>query len=156
MNARVIICICACLVVPLFSAVPIAADGPYISGNMGASWLGDADFDGTVLGIRLRSEVEFDTGLHLGASVGYDFEDFRVEGEFGYRSHEFKEMKEIDLNGMRLGHRGADGDIDAFIFLVNGFYDIGSETKLTPYLGAGIGLAALDINDLFVAELRQP
>ena len=142
--------ICTCLVLLLSPAVVIAADGPYISGHIGASWLNNADFDGSVPGIRISSEVEFDTGLLLGAAVGYDFGEFRVEGEFEYRSHEFKEVTDLELNGIPMGDRDADGDIDAFIFLINGFYDIDTGTKLTPYLGGGIGFAALEIEDLFV------
>ena len=75
--------ICSCLLFVLSPAVVIAADGPYISGHIGASWLSNADFDGSVPAIRISSEVEFDTGLHLGAAYGYDFGEFRVEGEFG-------------------------------------------------------------------------
>ena len=145
--------ICTCLVLLLSPAVVIAADGPYISGHIGASWLSNADFDGSVPGIRLSSEVEFDTGVHLGAAFGYDFGEFRVEGEFTYQSHEFKEVTDLELNGIPQGDRDADGDIDAFIFLINGFYDIDTGTKLTPYLGGGIGFARLDIKDLFVAGI---
>lgn len=144
------ITICTCLVLLLSPAVIMAADGPYISGNIGASWLSNADFDGKVPGISISSEVEFDTGLHVGAAVGYDFGEFRFEGEFGYQSHEFTEMTDLELNGIPQGDRDADGDIDAFIFLVNGFYDIDTGTKLTPYLGGGIGFAHLEIKDLFV------
>ena len=62
-------------------------------------------------------------------------------------------MTDLELNGIPQGDRDADGDIDAFIFLINGFYDIDTGTKLTPYLGGGIGFARLDINDLFVAGI---
>ena len=148
MKARVTIS--TCLVLFLFPAVVIAADGLYISGHIGASWLSNADFNRNDSGIRLSSEVEFDTGLHLGSAVGYDFGKIRVEGEFGYRSHEFDKMTDIVLNGSPLSDRDADGDVDTFIFLINGFYDIDTGTKLTPYLGGGIGFAAFDIKDLFV------
>lgn len=141
--------ICTCLLLLLSPAVVIASDGQYISGHIGANWLSDADFNGSP-GLTVSSEVEFDTGLHLGAAYGYDFGEFRVEGEFGYQSHEFKKMKDIKLNGIPLGDRDADGDIDAFIFLINGFYDVNTGTKLTPYLGGGIGFAVLEIKDLFV------
>ena len=144
--------ICTFLVMLLSPALVIAADGPYISGHIGASWLSNADFDGGVPGIRFSSEVEFDTGIHLGAAFGYDFGAFRVEGEFGYQSHEFKETTDFELNGIPRSDVDADGDYDAFIFLINGFYDIDTGTKLTPYLGAGIGFAVLDINDLFIGD----
>ena len=48
----------------------------------------------------------------------------------------------------------ADGDYDAFIFLINGFYDIDTGTKLTPYVGGGIGFAVLDIKDLFIGDVN--
>ena len=98
MKTRVIIC--TCLVLLLSPVVIMAADGPYISGHIGASWLSNVDFDGSVPGIRISSEVEFETGIHLGAAFGYDFGEFRVEGEFGYRSHEFKETTDLELNGI--------------------------------------------------------
>lgn len=145
--------LCTCLLLLLSPAVVIAADGRYISGQIGASWLSNADFDGSVPGIRFSSEVEFDTGIHLGVAYGHDFGKFRVEGEFGYQSHEFKEVTDLEINGIPQGDRDADGDIDAFIFLVNGFYDIDTGTKWTPYVGGGIGFARLEIKDLFVAGI---
>ena len=145
--------ISTCLVLILSPAVVIAADRPYVSGHIGASWLSMANFDEDAPGLRLRSEIEFDTGLHLGAAVGYDFGKFRVESEFGYQSHEFEELTDIEFNGTPLGDRGADGDIDAFVLLINGFYDIDTGTKFTPYLGGGIGFATLKVKDIFITGI---
>jgi opacity protein-like surface antigen len=151
MKTRIAIFTCLLLFLP--PAVATAAEGLYMSGHLGASWLSDADFDGSNPAIRLRSEVEFDPGVHLGAAIGYDFGRFRFEGEFGYRSNEFKEMKDIELNGLPLGNLDADGDLDAFLFMVNGFYDFDTGTKFTPYLGGGIGFASLEINDISIAGI---
>ena len=144
--------ICTGLVLLLSLTVVMAADGPYMSGRTGASWLNNADFDGNVPGIEFSSDVEFDTGVHLGAAVGYDFGQFRVESEFGFQSHEFEEMTDLKINGIPRSDVNADGDYDAFIFLINGFYDIDTGTRFTPYLGGGIGFARLDIKNLFIGE----
>ncbi len=145
------VAICTCLVLLLSPAAVVAADdGPYISGHIGASWLSNADFEGSVPGIRFSAEVEYDTGVHLGGAFGYDFGEFRVEGEFGYESHEFTKMTDLEINGIPMGDVDADGDIDAFILLLNGFYDIDTGTNLTPYVGGGIGFARLEIKDIFV------
>jgi opacity protein-like surface antigen len=142
-----------CLALLLSPAAVIAGDGPYLSVHVGPSWLSDADLDGSDPGIRLRSEVEFDTGIRLGGALGYDFGEFRVEGQFGYHSHELEEVTDIQVNGVPQGDLDADGDLDAFILLANGLYDIDTGTQLTPYLGAGIGFAFLEVDDLSISGI---
>ena len=148
---RVVVLVC--LVSLVSPGVVAAGDGPYVSANVGPSWLRESSFNGRVPAIRIDSEVEFDTGIHLGAALGYDFGTVRVEAEFGYRSHEYEEMRNIKLNGTPVADVSADGDLDAYTVLVNGFYDVDTGTRWTPYLGGGVGLVVLDVRDLFVAGI---
>lgn len=115
------------------------AANPYFSVQVGATWLEDADLDGV--------DAEFDTGYNVGAAGGYDFGMARLEAELAYRENDFDKLK---LGGLSAG---ADGDMSAFSFMVNGYWDLENATPLTPYLGAGVGVANVEISDLEVAGI---
>ena len=58
-----------------FSTPVYSAEGLYVSGNFGFAMASDSDLtDSTVPGVTVNTE--FDTGLALGAALGYDFKRF--------------------------------------------------------------------------------
>jgi len=138
----------------LLSAQVFAQGTPYLSANVGVSWLDDSNLRASDIGINVNSDMEFDTGFLLGAAVGYDYGQFRFEGEFGYRSHTIDKWKDITINGMNFGDASGDGDVTTLSFLVNGFVDFPSNGPLTPYVGGGIGFATIDMNDLEIENVR--
>lgn len=85
-------------------------------------------------------------------AVGYDFSPMfqtpiRAELEFSF-------FKKIDIK-----HNGQKTDINLGALLVNGYFDIKTDTPFTPYIGVGLGLAGVktksDSNiDLFGYNLR--
>ncbi len=132
---------------------PYIKGTPYISANVGASWLDDSSLTASDIGINVKSDMEFDTGYLLGAAIGYDFGQFRLEGEFEYRFHDIDKWKDITINGINLGDASGDGDVRALSFLVNGFIDFSSDSPLTPYVGVGIGFATIDMNDVEIEDV---
>lgn len=89
------------------------------------------------------SDVEYDFGLGLGASLGYIFNDnFRAEGEFAYRENEF------EVSGEKYR---------SYAFMVNGIFDFEGVNNFNPYLGGGIGLAHMKSDnyddDVFAYQL---
>jgi outer membrane autotransporter protein len=87
-----------------------------------------------------RDRVEFDPGINIGGTGGYDFGYLRVEGELSYKHSEMKAITDRDT-GAR--YRSVDGDLGVFAFMANSFFDLHNDTPITPYFGGGIGVATL-------------
>jgi len=77
------------------------------------------------------SGSSFDTGFAVGGVVGFDFVGPRVELEGAYRGN----------NGSSFGNSGT---FNQLAFMVNGYYDFLPGAILTPYVGAGVGMAFVD------------
>ena len=105
--------------------------GPYVSGQLGMTFLPDSD-------AIPRVTLEFQPGYAIGMAAGYKYGKLRVEGEIGYRTND------IDKSIVLGRERSASGDMTGRSFLVNGYYDFINKTKFTPYLTAGIGVAKVD------------
>ena len=90
-------------------------------------------------------QVEFDTGWGVGASLGYTpgspapfLNAMRFELEAMYR--------ENDLD--TLGGASIADDVSSIAYMANLLFDIETDSKLVPYLGAGIGLADIELNSI--------
>ncbi len=109
-------------------------------------------------------------GVLSGLALGYRFRDFRIEGEYFYRTtaHDdenessfdgvtnLKAFREVITSSARLGGLGSHN------IFVNGYYDIPIpiDTKFTPYVGVGFGWShvSLDYSANFTrsTELEGP
>ena len=135
-----------CVLAFFFSAPVYSAEGIYVSGNLGFAMLSDSDLtDSTVPGITVNTE--FDTGLALGAALGYDFNRFRVEGEISYQKND---VDKISAPGVFLD---GTGESAALSFLINGYYDFINHSAFTPYISVGLGFAQVEFNDLDISGL---
>lgn len=110
-------------------ATKAAEYGPYVSGSLGYLGLNDRSAGG--------STAKFDDGYAINGAVGYKYGfGLRVEGEFGYgRSR----LNALSTGATNAPVSGADADI--FTFTGNAFYDFKTNSRYTPYLGGGLGLA---------------
>ena len=97
--------------------------GVYIGGEGGLNWLLNS------------SNHQFDTGYAVGGKVGYDFVGPRVELEALYRNNQGRAQTSFGP---------VSGQINQISTMVNGLYDFLPGAKITPYVGAGIGLAFAD------------
>ena len=97
----------------------------YVSVQGGMAYLKNSDVSGVKTG-----EVGFDDEYAFGVAVGKRFGKVRAEAELGYQENDVDKPK--------------SGDMKAYTFLVNGYYDFINKTKFTPYLTAGIGVAKVD------------
>ena len=135
-----------CVLSFFFSAPVYSAEGLYMSGNIGFAMASDSDLtDSTVPGTTVNTE--FDTGLTLGAALGYDFNRFRVEGEISYQTND------VDKIGAQGVFFDATGDATALSFLINGYYDFVNRSAFTPYISAGLGFAQVEFNNLNISGL---
>jgi OOP family OmpA-OmpF porin len=105
--------------------------GVYVSVKGGLALRQDSDVNDV--------EVAVDDGFAYTAAIGKRIGAFdkrvRVEGEIGYQK--------TDIDGIDSGKK-VSGDMKAYTFLVNGYFDFVHGKKLVPYLTAGIGLAKVD------------
>ena len=140
----IIVCLFTLLILPGVSISDAPKTGPYMSGQMGISFLSDSDL--TEPGFATET-FEFDPGFAVGFAGGYNFGMFRLEGELGYQ------INDIDQLSMPGGRINTNGDMTALSFMANGYFDFVNSSPFTPYITAGIGIARLDINDLAIGPV---
>ena len=114
---------------PLTSAR--AADGWYARIDLGYSVAGAAKI---VSNQAIAGEPDLEKDLSASLALGYDLGTFRVEAEYARRENALDPILGVDQGGrVRLG-----------AFMANVFADLG-EGFVTPYVGAGLGLANVDV-----------
>lgn len=120
-----------------FSGQAQAAEpqGFYVRGDVGGSFTRDLDgsvLDGDGFSGDFGNSWAFDVG------VGYQLPyNLRVELAGGYRpGYEIRSREAT--GGIPLA---ADADARTWTVMANAYYDIATGTKLTPYVGAGLGVA---------------
>jgi opacity protein-like surface antigen len=86
-----------------------------------------------------NGNYDMDTGFAVGGVIGYDFVGPRVELEGVYRSNNGR-------GAANFGNvfRNASGSVDQLSTMVNLLYDFIPGATLTPYIGAGAGIAFAD------------
>ena len=110
------------------------AKGFYVKPNIGISSISDvtATFGASI-------SVEIDDGTNYGINFGYDFgNDVRTEIGYDVITTEFS----------RVGGVGMTGDIEASTFSASVFKDFSSDSKFTPYIGAGLGSTNFDVGTI--------
>lgn len=141
------------LLVPALATAAPPRPGAYVSGFIGASIPTGTNADSVdfVSGNSFNDRVKFDPGIYLGATGGYDFGMLRLEGEISYRNSDIKSITDKS-DGFSL--RNVDGDIEAIAFMANGFVDFHNTSRVTPYIGGGIGFASLRLSDTTAVDTR--
>jgi opacity protein-like surface antigen len=150
------ILVVAALLIYMIPAVCAAAPirpGAYMSGFIGATVPTDSNVttDDFVLNSTFQDRVEFDPGLNLGMTGGYDYGYLRLEGELSYKH---SNMKEIIDRSDNFHFRSVDGDLAALAIMFNSFADLHNNSIVTPYFGGGIGFATLYLSDTFGTDTR--
>ena len=129
------------------STFAYSAPGLYVGGNFGLASLNESDISSSDIPAGVNMKFITDKGLSLGGFVGYAFENnFRIEGELVSQSNDFDKIK-VDYLGTKVA-LDLDGDISSGALLANGYYDFKNESRFTPFIGAGVGIANVVINDL--------
>jgi OmpA-OmpF porin, OOP family len=112
-----------------FTPTAPAYPGFYIGAEGAANWL-----------LNNNSYV-MDTGWAAGGKVGYDFVGPRVEVEGLYHSNNGTAVVAFPT-----GYANVRGKIDQVSVMANLLYDFFPGATLTPYIGAGAGVAFVDAN----------
>lgn len=153
-KSQIIIAIFVILIIPAVCQAARLQPGPYVSGFLGASVLNDADATTSNL-VRnevFNDRVMFDPGIFISGSGGYDFGFIRLEGELSFRGSEISSITDKD-SGFRF--LGVNGNLGALAMMFNSYADLHNDSPVTPYLGGGIGFAALHLSDTFATDPRD-
>ena len=142
----------AILAIPTICAAMPPRPGPYVSGFLGMSLPVDMDVNSTQYGPGAKTfndRIEFDPGVYIGGSGGFDFGFLRIEGELSYKN---TEMSSITEQISQTRFTNVDGRVGASAMMFNAFFDIRNPSPVTPYIGGGIGFATLHLSDTFGTE----
>jgi opacity protein-like surface antigen len=134
----------ALVFVMLLPVTAFAARGGYISGFLGVNMAQDVTVDSTSLGIPFSDRVEYDPGVFVGGAIGGDLGVVRIEGEISYRNSEIDRIR--PEGGTSTGN--VSGDLGAAAFMANMFIDLTAGAPITPYIGGGVGIATLSLDDV--------
>ena len=123
------------------SASAFADGSSYFTPYAGATLLTDSDLDNSSYP-NYDFRVEYDLGYSFGATVGYDFGRYRLEGEAAYLLNAVDKI--VTNNTIENSNQNADARLWAILFNFN--YDFIESGRFNPYLSAGIGRGNLDYN----------
>jgi len=87
--------------------------------------------------------TSLDSSMGYSGAIGYKFTLLRIEGEFLYVKN--------DVDGAE-GSFNADGDLSQTNIFLNGYLDLPIVPFLKPYVGAGIGIAKVDVSNMRVSD----
>lgn len=93
--------------------------------------------------IPVDISFDADTGFGVSGAAGYRFDDARVELEVTYTSNDVEGVTVNNLAEIPL-----DGGIESVQFMMNGYYDIPTKSRFSPYIGGGVGIATLTVDDI--------
>lgn len=111
----------------------------YLSGFLGLNFLEDAD--NTSPGFA-DINTDFKPGFGTGGALGYDWGNFRTEFEIAYRKNTIDELQTLGTPVP------STGNFSALSYLLNVFYDFENSSLITPYIGAGLGFATINANNI--------
>jgi OmpA-OmpF porin, OOP family len=120
----------AMVALPVMAQAQTAAPGFYIGAEGGLNWLLNTTIGNTT--------VTPQTGWAAGGVIGYDFVGPRVEVEGMYRQNQ---TYAGGFNGLAINNQ-----ISQLNFMANLLYDFAPASTITPYVGAGAGIAFVDSN----------
>ncbi len=99
--------------------------------------------------------IDTKTGYDFGGVVGYDFGGFRLESEVSYREADLTRTNATSGgitvgsdNAVSLGSFASAGDVNALSFMVNGMFDFGDDDGLQGFVGGGVGVARVDVQNI--------
>jgi opacity protein-like surface antigen len=149
---------------PVYEAPAPAFGGWYLRGHIGMS---NQSFDGLEHVLfddpgyfTFLNKGGFDSAPTFGFGVGYQFNEwFRADltGEYRGKSS-FNALDFYDTDGDLnttddQGTNDYTGKKSEWLFLVNGYVDLGTYRGITPYVGAGIGASRNTISDFRDANI---
>jgi outer membrane protein OmpA-like peptidoglycan-associated protein/outer membrane protein W len=134
-----------------FAAMPVVAQaqslqapGVYVGIEGGLNWMLNNSMTPTVNArgttVQVNAHGSFNTGWAVGGMVGYDFVGPRVEFEGLF--HQNTET----VNGTAAAFSGSGNvTVNQTSVMANAYYDFMADRAFTPYIGAGVGAAFINM-----------
>lgn len=139
----------------MYEPEPVEYRSWYLRGDIGASHQFVGEFstpfwDVAVDPVTLLNE-DFDASFFFGVGVGYEINDmFRVDvtGEYRFQSdfHGLDQYFDSIVTNTTV-HNEYNGTKEEAVFLLNGYVDLPSYGRMTPFVGAGIGASWIKLSD---------
>lgn len=116
----------------------------YIDLAAGYVMVDDADLSDSALP-GATGTLSADSGYAFGGALGRQFgSGFRAELEVNYRQND---LDDLSIAAFGLAATGKlDGDVSTLAGMANLLYDIQLGTRITPYIGGGLGLASVNVD----------
>lgn len=122
--------------------------GPYV--GIGGGWSHLMPFTDSESTDHLLFHTRPQEGFVADAAAGYDFGRLRLEAEVAYRRSGVTKTAIVDggtaFPGLT-GHSTANGDVSALSWMGNATVDILPRSRITPYIGLGIGGVLLQLEN---------
>jgi opacity protein-like surface antigen len=105
---------------------------PYVELDLGASIPLDSE-------IIDDADASYKPTIAVTSAVGYAFnQNFRVDLEYGYQEADIDRIAGVNVDGA--------ASLTVHTALANGYYNFKNSTKITPFIGGGVGAAFLEGN----------
>jgi outer membrane protein OmpA-like peptidoglycan-associated protein/opacity protein-like surface antigen len=138
----------------------LARDGAwYVGGDFGAMIVEDTDLAFTPGNVGNPNPsatglvtIDWEEGYDGSLFVGYDLGGFRIEVEGSYKKADVDEIQSnFGLPGtVRPGglFTGGNGEMTTMSLMLNGMLDFGDDEGLSGFIGGGVGMARVNIDNL--------
>jgi OOP family OmpA-OmpF porin len=144
----------------LLATPAFARDGAwYVGGEFGASIVEDMNFDSATIDNIIKTDHEY--GYDGGLFVGYDLGAFRIEAEVAYKKADLSGFtNKVALPGegptFPGGRDFAGGSTSVLSFMLNGMLDFGDDDGIQGFVGGGVGMARVKLNNQRVFSNSAP
>ena len=111
------------------------AEGWYAGADAGITF--PSDTNAKLKSTGVKQKIKFDDGFVGDVVFGYKFDNnFRTDLDFGYRNVKFDKLAGVKNTSK----------INSYALTLNVYYDFINDTKFTPFVGVGAGLAMNDVD----------
>ena len=127
-------------------AVPLSSTGAeksfYIQGNLGLGIALDTDVEMSLASGAETAKASYDAGFVTTWAWGYSFNDMlRTEIEYGWQKNDLDRLSYSNEYG-----NFSQGDLKTQTYMTNGYFNAETGSPWSPFVGAGIGFAKVELN----------
>lgn len=144
------------LTLTAFTSKSAQADHQYFSGMAGISWIPSIHINNTNSSFDYMDHYSLKPTAALSGAIGYNFGNYRLEGEIGYQKNNFKSVvfSGTDEHGAPFSDASypMKGDVSVISLMANGYYDFKLGSNINIYAMAGAGGANVSFNNVAMAS----
>ncbi len=132
--------------------------GWYLTIGAGAAWpsktnVRSSDFPANYGIPNFDFDASYGGGFSVDGGIGYDFGAIRTELTYGYTRSSLNEIG-VDLGSIDI-ETGASGIVNKNDVMGSVYWDIDTNSRFVPYIGAGLGYSNRSTPSIAVGDLRS-